>query len=108
MFVYILTYNSNLTRKDITTLNYSLFGKVLVKNTKKYFYPGTLDNINCYKLSNGCYMIKEDINDASKEITFDDRVQRIPAEIHDGYNSLFKTVREIKREKYEGDYVKNL
>lgn len=62
---YIITYNSS-KRKDITKINYFLFGRVAYikrgKKQEKYYYPGFFQDTPYKKLANGCYFVEE-IND---------------------------------------------
>ena len=57
---YIVTYNENLTRKDITLINYYLFGRIVNRRTQpkfieRYYYPGLFETTPYAKLANGCY-----------------------------------------------------
>lgn len=56
----LVTYHSS-KRKDITRINYYLFGRIatIKANNKiqKYYYPGVLENVPFKKITNGCYFI---------------------------------------------------
>lgn len=62
---YLLTYASS-TRKDITKINYFLFGRIahIKRGNKKerYYYPGFFETTPYKKLANGCYFV-QDVND---------------------------------------------
>lgn len=104
---YIITYEPNLTSKQITEINYFLFGKVLSKMNRKYYYPGLLDAIPYNRLGNGCYFIittnESIINALKTQSTF----ITIRSELHTDMLSL-QTARNSKRNRYNGVYVKNL
>ena len=59
---YLITYNSS-SRKDITKINYFLFGRVATITRKgkkeKYYYPGFFETTQYKKLANGCYFVHE-------------------------------------------------
>lgn len=57
---YIITYRDSLSRKDITLINYYLFGRIVnrktqPKITERYYYPGLFETTPYVQLSNGCY-----------------------------------------------------
>ncbi len=58
----LVTYHSS-KRKDITRINYYLFGRVATikanNKTQKYYYPGILEEVPFKKLTNGCYFIPQ-------------------------------------------------
>ena len=63
---YLITYNSS-SRKDITKINYFLFGRVAVITRKgqkeKYYYPGFFETTEYKKIANGCYFVQEIYDD---------------------------------------------
>jgi len=79
---FIISYKENLQIKDITLINYYLFGRIVMRTTKKgkqyYYYPGLFENTPYLKLTNGCYFTEKIIDDfqkrlniiPTKEITF--------------------------------------
>ena len=52
--------------KRIDRANHYLFGRLQRANIKQgkryYYYPGVLENVGFYKLSNGCYFVLEKID----------------------------------------------
>ena len=104
---YIITYEPNLTSKQITEINYFLFGKVLSKLGRKYYYPGLLDSIPYNKLGNGCYFIVTTNQDVIKVLKTNATFLTIPSVLNTNKLSL-RTARNVKRLKYEGMFVKNL
>jgi hypothetical protein len=59
---YLITYNSS-SRKDITKINYFLFGRIAtIKNNNKkerYYYPGFFEKTSYIKIANGCYFVEQ-------------------------------------------------
>ena len=101
---YILTYHNALSKRDIINTNYNLFGKVLSKQGKKYFYKGLLDDCKAYKFSNGCYFLKL-AKPILEQLVLDDRVQLYTCEIE---LSALSTIRALKQEQYKHVFVKHL
>ena len=64
---YIISYKEGLTIKDITLINYYLFGRIVMRNTKKgmnyYYYPGLFENTQYLKFTNGCYFTEKIVDD---------------------------------------------
>lgn len=104
---YIITYESNLTSKQITEINYFLFGKVLSKMGRKYYYSGLLDSIPYNRLGNGCYFIITDNKDVINTLKTQSTFLAIKSELHTDKLSL-ETARNTKRLKYKNVFVKNL
>lgn len=93
---YLIRYNSS-SRKDITKINYFLFGRVatITKQGKKerYYYPGFFEHTPYKKLANGCYFV-ETISD-----DYDGLLDIIPAEI------TFKSNRMVNARDYWKDKI---
>ena len=104
---YIITYKANLTSKTITDINYFLFGKVLSKNNKKYYYPGLLDDILYNRLGNGCYFIITEDVDVIEQLEEHNDFFTLKAVV-DNKLLIALSARNIKKEKYKGIFVKNL
>lgn len=104
---YIISYENKLSSKQITDINYRLFGKVLTKNTKKYYYPGLLDNVLYARLGNGCYMIITEDQSIIQRLITSAEFKTIKAELYTT-NLNLNTARAVKKQKYEGSFVKNL
>lgn len=93
---YIVSYNIT-DRKGTTLINYYLFGRLSVSQSKKekvyYYYPGLLENTEYYKLANGCYFTQEMIDD------FNGALHIIPAQVD------IKDDQLITSKKYWSKYV---
>lgn len=104
---YIITYEPNLTSKQITEINYFLFGKVLSKVGRKYYYPGLLDSIPYNRLGNGCYFVITDNKEVINILKTNDTFLTFSAILNTDKLSL-ETARNTKRLRYNGEFVKNL
>lgn len=75
---YLITYTSS-ERKDITKINYYLFGRISrIKkegNTDLYYYPGLFEKTPFKKICNGCYFVNDIIDD------YDGLLKILPATI---------------------------
>ena len=101
----LITYNSS-DRKDITKINYYLFGRIstIRKNNFKeqYYYPGLLENIPFKKLTNGCYFIPVEKFDGQVSEAFSSLLKIHPAII--GFdNDNMQTSHDIWKDKVNGD-----
>ena len=69
---FLISYKNNLSRKDITLINYYLFGRIVKKKsggkTDLYYYPGLFENTPYIKISNGCYFTEKIIDDFDGKI----------------------------------------
>lgn len=94
---YLITYNSS-SRKDITKINYFLFGRVAtIKRANKkerYYYPGFFEQTPYKKVSNGCYFVKE-IND-----NFDGLLNIYPSTI-EFKDAMMYNARDFWRDKVD-------
>ena len=104
---YIITYELKLTSKQITEINYFLFGKVLSKTGKKYYYPGLLDDVIYSRLGNGCYFVITDDAQIVRELQIKDTFKVFRADLHTDV-LILQTARNSKRSKYSEVFVKNL
>ena len=104
---YIVTYKDNLTSKEITEINYALFGKVLSKASKKYYYTGLFDTVLYLRLGNGCYFIVTKDKDIINYLNNHLHLIIIKAVLNIK-PSVLHTARSIKQTKYKNIYVKNL
>jgi len=102
---YIFIYKPDLTSKEITELNYRLFGKILTKKNKKYYYAGIFDSIPYFKLSNGCYFIESSNADS---LSLEDAIITFKVSNLVISKDLFVTARAEKQKRYSGTFVKNL
>jgi len=95
---FLVTYNSSV-RKDITKINYHLFGRIVnVKKenrTEKYYYPGVFENNQFKKLSNGCYFVENNIG------SYDGLINILPAVVTFSEKNL-QTARDYWKEKIKG------
>jgi len=105
---YIISYEDGLTSKQITEINYYLFGKVLSKNGKKYYYHGILDSIFYMKLGNGCYFVSSVEERLIQELKASSTFFIIFTDLKDVNRITLDTARNNKRKKYKDIYVKNL
>jgi len=103
----LLSYKHNLSRNDITNINYFLFGKVLTKKAKKYYYPGLLNDVKYVKMGNGCYFIGQPVYTLANVLLNNDNVIIYTCSL-DILDSALLTAREIKSKQYNGVFVKNL
>ena len=104
---FIITYEAHLSSKQITEINYFLFGKVLSKVGKKYYYPGLLDSILYSKLGNGCYFVITDNDAIITSLKIQDTFITIPSTLITNRITI-QTARNAKRMKYGEVFVKNL
>lgn len=77
---HLIVYKDGLTRKDITLINYYLFGRIvnrkIAQNTvERYYYPGLFESTPYIKMTNGCYFTERIIDD------FKGRLRIYPTEI---------------------------
>lgn len=92
---YIISYRPSLSRRDITLINYYLFGRIVKRPTKDnveeyYYYPGLFESTPYIKLTNGCYFTERIVDDYQgrlfiiyvKEIKFPKEVQVKTARTH--------------------------
>lgn len=89
---YLISYREELTKKDITLINYYLFGRIVHRSTKQrkkdhYYYPGLFEWTTYARLANGCYFTERIVDD------FDKRLVIYEAEI-DVPKDKFQTSRE--------------
>lgn len=104
---YIVTYTENLTSKEITEINYALFGKVLSKASKKYYYTGLFDTVLHLRLGNGCYFIVTTDKEVISYLKSHIHLLIIKANLEIS-KTMLHTGRNIKQLKYKNIYVKNL
>ena len=104
---FIISYADKLLKNEITNLNYFLFGKVLSKKDKKYYYTGLLDGTLYVKLGNGCYFIITTDNIIINELNTYNNIIVYIANI-DISKTVLKTAKQLKQIKYKDVYVKNL
>ena len=105
---YIISYKRNLFSSEITTINYFLFGKVLSKKGKLYYYDGVLADIQYFRLGNGCYFIYTNNIELINTILTNNNLMSFKTVIEGLKDEHLKTAKEIKRLKYDGEFVKNL
>ena len=105
---YIISYKNNLLSSEITNINYFLFGKVLTKYNKLYYYNGLLADIKYFKLGNGCYFIYTDNIELINNMLTNNNLLSFKVIIEDIDNNYLRTAKENKRLKYENKFVKNL
>lgn len=89
---HIITYRDGLSRKDITLINYYLFGRIVnrktqPKITERYYYPGLFEMTPYVQLSNGCYFTERIVDD------YEGRLKIFMADIEIS-QQLFTTARE--------------
>lgn len=89
---YIIAYRDNLSRNDITRINYYLFGRIVQRKTQpelktRYYYAGLFETTPYVKLANGCYFTERIVDD------YDGRLLIFNAEINLP-NELFQTARQ--------------
>ena len=88
---YIISYRNELTRKDITLINYYLFGRIVNRKTQpkiieRYYYPGLFETTPYARLANGCYFTERIVDD------FEGRLKVYTAEVNLP-TELFQTAR---------------
>lgn len=97
---YIVIYRNDLTRKDITLINYYLFGRIVKRTDQQqklkefYYYPGLFDSTPFAQLSNGCYFTERIVDDYGK------RLQIFKANI-DLPQEMFKSSRDRHKQKID-------
>lgn len=92
---YILSYKQGLKRKDITLINYYLFGRIVKRVTKTtnqefYYYPGLFETTPYIRITNGCYFSERIVDDyegrliviQAKDIIFPKEIEFKTARIH--------------------------
>jgi len=96
---YLITYNSS-SKKDITKINYFLFGRIATIIRKgiaeKYYYPGFFESTPYKKIANGCYFVQEIYDD------YDGLLEIIPANIIFKDNTLI-SARDYWKDKISSD-----
>lgn len=62
----LIVYNSS-SRAETTALHRLLFGRIVsMGKSRKYYYPGILEDIKYFKINDGCYYIVEPITGLSE------------------------------------------
>ncbi|MDP2692282.1 MAG: hypothetical protein Q8O88_01420 [bacterium] len=104
---HIISYADSLSRKDITLINYYLFGRIVNRKTQprfieRYYYPGLFEATAYVRLANGCYFTERIVDD------FRGRLRVYPADVNLP-PELFQTARQHWKKFIEekGYRVKN-
>jgi len=75
---YLIVYRQS-DRASITKINYYLFGRIssiqLNGRKEQYYYPGLFEQTAYKKLCNGCYFVKQVIDN------YDDLLEIIPSTV---------------------------
>jgi len=80
---YLVTYTSS-EKNNITKINYYLFGRISTISSKKYYYPGKLENVGYVKICNGCYFVESFIDN------YNGLIELIPVEIQLNGRSIIR------------------